>query len=135
MLLSIRTLVAIRILSFGMTGLLLIASTAFVLVVEQGQLRYALWSGAFSAGLFIITLALSAATDRRGNRILWDETTRFDYNQSLQWAYFSTIFIIFPVLTVSIFAGLDPLRAFISAALLAGAIQLLLFCFLDWRGR
>ncbi|WP_419906254.1 hypothetical protein [Hoeflea sp.] len=132
---SIKTLVIIRNLSFGMTGLLLVASTAFVLFVEPEKLRYAIWSSAFSVGLFAVMVAVSIAADRRGNRILWDETARFDYNQSLQWAYFVTVFIIFPVLTIGIFLGLDPLRAFISAALLAGAIQLLLFCILDWRGR
>lgn len=132
---SPHALALARTLAFALTGAVLLLFAALVLLSGPEALRHAWWSWVAGVALFLGVLGLGAAGGPRARAILWDEAAQADHARSQAWAYLLAILLIFPGTAAAIWAGLDPLRGFVGAALLVGAAQLLLFAALDRMGR
>lgn len=132
---QLQTLSTIRNIAFAATGTVLLGLAASILFGVLQSVQLAMWAVVAGSALFAIVFFLSAFAGQKGNLVLWDEAVKADYARSQQWAYTLAIVLIFPGIALAIFSGLDPLRGFVTSALLVGAVQLLLFSVFDLMGR
>lgn len=132
---ALPVLSTVRNVAFATAGIVLAGFALLVLFGDQTVLPLTVWAVAAGVALFVVVFLVSLAAGRQGAQALWDEATHADFARSQGWTYNLMVLVVFPTLAVGIVNGLDPLRAFGTASLAMGALQMLLFSLFDLRGR